>query len=214
VTVLFLVIVALIVLVAAAFAVWPVLRGIAHGKWILTTAIAVLVIGIGTGAYLTLGRPALAVRALEGTDTRDTAGLIALLVKRVHQAPGDVRAWTYLGRAYLTLGDNNDAARAFLRAIQIDKNNAALYSAYGEALVDASQGAVPPEAEAAFKKALTLSPKDQASRYYLGFAFAARGDKAKAIALWQSLIDEAPPDAPYRQELAARIASLSRMEKK
>lgn len=203
-------IVTVLVLGAAAFAFWPVLRGAARGRWILAAAIALFVAGAGAGTYLLLGRPALAVRSLEGTDTRDTGGLVALLVKRVHQAPGDVRAWTYLGRAYLTLGDENDAARAFQRALQIDKNNAELYSAYGEALVGASRGAVPPEAEAAFLKALTIAPKDRAARYYLGFAFAARGDKAKAIAFWQSLIDEAPPDASYKQELIARIAVLNR----
>lgn len=213
-TILFVTIVALIVLVAAGFAIWPVLRGASDGRWVLAAAILLFVVGISVGTYLTLGRPALAVRALEGTDTRDTGGLIALLVKRVHQTPADVRAWTYLGKAYLSIGDNNDAARAFLRGIQIDRNNGELYSAYGEALVDASQGSVPPEAAAAFEKALTLAPKDQAARYYLGFAFAARGDKTKAIALWQSLIDEAPANAPYRQELEARIASLSRKEKK
>ncbi len=203
-------IVTLLVLGAATFAFWPVLRGAARGRWILAAAITLFVAGAGAGTYLLLGRPALAVRALEGADTRDTGGLIALLVKRVHQAPGDVRAWTYLGRAYLTLGDENDAARAFQRALRIDKSNAELYSAYGEALVGAAQGAVPPEAEAAFMKALAIAPKDRAARYYLGFALAARGDKAKAIALWQSLIDEAPPDASYKQELIARIAVLNR----
>jgi cytochrome c-type biogenesis protein CcmH len=206
----FVVIATLVVLVAAGFAIWPVVRGAARGRWLLVAAIAVFVAGIGAGSYLTLGRPALAVRTLEGIDTRDTGGLIALLVKRVHQAPGDVRAWTYLGKAYLSVNDNNDAARAFLRAIQFDRNNAELYSAYGEALVDGSHGAVPPEAEAAFTKALVLAPKDQASRYYLGFASAARGDKARAILLWQSLVDEAPPDAAYRQELMDRIAALKR----
>jgi len=213
-TALFVFIIAVVVLVASAFAVWPVMRGAGRGRLILAAAILLFVIGVGAGTYLTLGRPALAVRSLEGTNTRDTAGLIALLAKRVHQAPGDVRAWTFLGKAYLSLGDTNNAAKAFARGIALDNSNAELYSAYGEALVAQSGGAVPPEAEAAFNKTLTLAPKDQAARYYLGFAFAARGEKAKAIALWQGLLDEAPANAPYRQELAMRIAILSRAGKK
>jgi cytochrome c-type biogenesis protein CcmH len=203
-----------IVLAAALFAIWPVLRGQGRGRAILAAALVLFVAGIGAGTYLVLGRPVLAVNTLEGTNTRDTGGLIALLVKRVHQAPGDVRAWTYLGKAYLTLGDSSEAAKAFARGLMLDTQNAELYSAYGEALVAHAQGAVPPEAEAAFAKALTLAPKDQAARYYLGFAFAMRGEKAKAIALWQSLLDEAPANAPYRRELAMRIAILSRTEKK
>ena len=207
---LFAAIVTVLVLAAVAFALWPVVRTAGRGRWLLAGAIALFVTGVGVGTYLSLGRPALAVRTLEGTDTRDTGGLIALLVKRVHQAPNDLRAWEYLGRAYLTLGDDNDATRAFLRGLQIDWNSGELYSAYGEALVGASHGAVPPEAEAAFARALMLTPKDQAARYYLGFAFAARGDKMKAVALWQSLVDEAPPNAPYRRELMDRIAALNR----
>ncbi|HTT97392.1 MAG TPA: tetratricopeptide repeat protein [Rhizomicrobium sp.] len=211
---LFVVILALIAFAAAAFAVWPVLRGMGRGRFVLAAAIMLFVVGVGAGTYLTLGRPALGVRTLEGTDTRDLGGLVTLLVKRVHQMPGDLRAWTFLGKAYVTLGDSNDAARAFARAIALDGSNAELYSAYGEALVAQSGGAVPPEAEAAFDKALTLAPKDQAARYYLGFAYVARGEKAKAIALWQSLADDAPPNAPYRRELEMRIAALSRAEKK
>lgn len=211
---LFAIVLVLIAFAGAAFAVWPVLRGAGRGRFVLAGAVLLFVAGVGAGTYLTLGRPALAVRSLEGTNTRDTAGLIALLVKRVHQAPGDVRAWTYLGKAYLTLGDTGEAARAFARAITLDSNNAELYSAYGESLVAQAGGAVPDEAQAAFEKALMLSPKDQASRYYLGFAYVARGDKVKAIALWQSLVNEAPANAPYRQELEMRIAMLSRAEKK
>ena len=210
----FVVIFGLCVLGAAAFAVWPVARVTQPGRLILAGAIALFVAGVGAGTYVMLGRPALAVRTLEGTDTRDMAGLVALLVKRVHRAPGDERAWTYLGKAYLTLGDSNDAARAFLRAIMLNKENPQLYSSYGEALVAASGGAVPPEAEAAFQRTLLLSPKDMAARYYLGFAYAARGDRAKAIAIWQSLVNDAPSNASWRKELMARIAMLSRYGEK
>jgi cytochrome c-type biogenesis protein CcmH len=83
------------------------------------------------------------------------------------------------------------------------------YSAYGEAIVRLSSGAVPPEAEAAFDQAYRIDPKDQASRYFLGFALAARGENAKAIALWQSLLKDAPANASWRRELTDRIAALS-----
>jgi cytochrome c-type biogenesis protein CcmH len=213
VSIAFAAIVALIVLAASAFAIWPVLRGAGRGRMVLAAAIAVFVIGIGAGTYLMLGRPALAVRTLEGTDTRDVNGLIALLAQRVHHQPDDVRAWKYLGQAYLSQGDPSDAAKAFARAIRLDPSNSEFYAAYGEAVVGMSSGAVPPEAEAAFGKALTLNPKDKSARYYLGFAFAARGDDTKAIALWQSLLDDAPQNAPWRGELRARIDALSHKPK-
>lgn len=203
-------ILAVLVAAAACFAAWPVYRSMqGRGRALLAAALVLIVIGIGVGDYLILGQPQLGVRALEGARTRDLNGLIALLGRRMDRNPGDGRGWSMLGKAYLSAGDGGDAAKAFERAIAIGPPSADLYSAYGEALVRGAGNAVPPEAEAAFGKALALNPHDQASRYFLGFAYAARRDNAKAIALWQSLVDEAPPGASYRQELIDRIAALT-----
>jgi len=198
---------------ALAFVVWPLWRrSEPRGRLLLVAATVVLFLGIGAGTYLAVGRPALAVRSLEGAGTRDLNGLIALLVKRVHTAPDDLRGWVFLGKAYLSAGDGEDSAKAFARAVALSEKakrpDADLYSAYGEALAHAT-GTVPPEAEAAFAKALALNPKDQAARYYLGMAFVAHGENAKAIAMWQSLVADAPPNAPWRQELVDRIARLT-----
>jgi len=83
-----------------------------------------------------------------------------------------------------------------------------LYSAYGEALTLAAGGAVPAEAERAFTQALKGDPKDFAARYYLGSAYASRRDTARALALWNSLLADAPPNAPWRAELVDRMAML------
>jgi len=203
----------LITATALTFVVWPLWRGSQlRGRLLLVAATVVLFLGIGAGTYLIVGRPALAVRSLEGADTRNLNGLIALLVKRVHAAPDDLRGWVFLGKAYLTAGDGEDSAKAFARAIALSEKakrpDPNLYSAYGEALAHAT-GAVPPEAQAAFAKTLALNPKDQAARYYLGIAFVAHGENAKAIAMWQSLVADAPPNAPWRQELVDRIAALT-----
>ena len=122
----------------------------------------------------------------------------------MHQAPGDVRAWTYLGRAYLTLGDQNDAARAFLRALQIDRNKAELYSAYGEALVGASHGAVPPEAKRV--RACAHARAEGFRRALLSrlcVCGARRQDEShRAVAELMTMRRE----RAYRQELVDRIA--------
>ena len=197
---------------AATFAVWPVLRA-GRGRGLLVGAIALFVLAIGGGTYLVLGRPELALRASRGPNTQDIQSLVAPMVEHLHKAPDDARGWTMLGRLYLTIDDPQDGAKALARAIELSRasktESAQLYSAYGEAIVRLSAGAVPTEAEVAFARALELDPKDQASRYFLGFAYAARGQNAKAIALWQSLLKDAPANASYRQELVDRIAALS-----
>lgn len=199
--------------VAAGFVVWPVLRRGGEplrGRAVLATAATLLVLGIGGGVYLMLGSPGLALRTLTGAGMTDLRGLVAELVSRVRSDPRDLTAWTLLGRGYLTLGDPGDAAAAFRRAIPLtpSADRAAVYTDYGVALTMANSGTVPPEAEAAFQSALKAEPKNEAARFYLGFAYAGRRETEKALTIWQGLLDDAPANAPWRGMLVDRIAAL------
>jgi len=203
------VVVALAAIGFATFALW---RNKVKGWPLLAGAIALFLLGIGGGTYWMVGRPSLAARAAQGLATRDINGLIPYLITRVRKEPGDIQAWVYLGRAYMTAGDAVDAAKAYGRAVTVARltrsESAELDSAYGEAEVAAS-GAVNPEAEAAFTAALALNPKDAAARFFLAQARAERGDRQRALALWQGLLAETPANAPLHQTLVDRIALLT-----
>jgi cytochrome c-type biogenesis protein CcmH len=203
-----------VALLAVGFAILPVWRAPAlKGRFLLIGAIALLLLGVGGGTYWMLGQPYLAWRAAQGVETRDINGLIALLIKRVRQAPGDLQAWVYLGRAYMGAGDPADAAKADARAVALadraGQPNAGLDSLYGEALVAAANGQVSDEAAAAFRAALKLNPKEPASRFFLGDSLAAHGDKQGALALWNGLLAEAPANSPLHQALVDRIAMVT-----
>jgi cytochrome c-type biogenesis protein CcmH len=47
------------------------------------------------------------------------------------------------------------------------------------------------------------------SRFYLGFAYAARRDNDRALAVWKSLLAEVPANVPLHGVLLDRIAQLS-----
>lgn len=196
-------------LLAAGFAVWPVLRRKGVPAKMLAAAVTLAVLGVGLGTYVMLGSPGLALRSLTGAQADDLPGLIAELSIKVRQTPDNPRGWTLLGQGYLTLGDGQDAAAAFRRAAQVApaSQRPALLSAYGEALVQASAGAVTPEAEKAFDAVLKADPKDQAARYFLGLAYASRHENGKAAALWQSLLADAKTPK-LRSELIDRLAAL------
>jgi cytochrome c-type biogenesis protein CcmH len=199
---------------AIAFAAGPVARAKeSKGRWLLVAAIAVFTLAIGGGTYWMIGRPALALRDTLPPQDRDLKGLVPLLVARVRQSPQDITGWTYLGRAYMTLRDPDQAAKAFARAVALTRaqhrNDPELFSAYGEALVQQQGGAVSDQAVAAFNAALASDPKDMAARFYLGIARASRGDKAGAMALWQSLAADVPATSPLHQMLVDRIAMLA-----
>jgi cytochrome c-type biogenesis protein CcmH len=205
---------AVIAAAACAFVAWPIAaHRSGRGRFVLGAAAVLFVLGLGGGLYLMLGQPFLAVRTLDGSQAQDLNALIGRLGTAVREHPVDPRGWALLGQAYLTAHDPQDAAKAFARAIAAADAQghrlAFLYSAYGESLTQASAGAVMPDAEAAFTAALALEPKDQASRYFLGLAAAARGNSVLALSYWNSLLADTAANAPLHAELIDRIAGLT-----
>jgi cytochrome c-type biogenesis protein CcmH len=201
---------------AAAFVTLPIFREKRQSfsmRVVLAGAVASAVLGIGAGFYLVVGQPAFALRWVESPEQQNIGGLIALLVRRVHEQPNDLTSWIWLGRAYETANDAGDAAKALARAVAIAQAHRALspalLTAYGEALVRSANGEVTPEAESAFKSVLAADPKDAAARYFLGFAHAARGENKEAIALWQSLLADMPKNTALAHDLSDRVAALT-----
>jgi len=199
---------------AAGFVLWPVLRAPSRSRLarvLLGAAGLAFLVGVGGGVYLMLGAPQLALRAVSPPEAGGLTGLVARLAWRMREKQADATGWVLLGRGYLSLNDPQDAAAAFRRAIEIapPQQRPELFSSYGEALALAASGAVTPESEAAFHAALAGNPKDFAARYYLGEAYAARGDGADALALWRSLLADAPPGAAWRGLVIDRIAGLT-----
>ncbi|HVV29145.1 MAG TPA: tetratricopeptide repeat protein [Rhizomicrobium sp.] len=198
-------------LLAIAFVAVPSLRDRAgKGRGLLAGAVALFVLGIGAGTYFMVGQPRLAERAAEGLNTRDVKGLAPFLIERVRKYPNDVKAWRFLAQTYMAANDPADAAKALAKVIALTgKGDAATDAAYGEALVLANSGTVPQEAEDAFAAALAIEPRNAPARFYLGLARAQHGDRPRAIALWQSLLNDTPPTSPLHQMLVDRLAVLT-----
>ena len=206
---------ALVALAAAAFAAWPAWRAAeSKGARLLTmAAVALFVLGIGAGIYLIVGQPRLALREAQDIDkTRDPNSLAPMLIKRVRANPDDEQAWVYLARIYVTAGDAGQAAGAFGRAVLAARKHGRetpdLDNAYGELMVQAAGGQVPPGAVGAFNAALAADPKNAPARYYLGMAAMQKDDRAGAQRYWMSLLDDVPANAPLHSELVDRLASI------
>jgi cytochrome c-type biogenesis protein CcmH len=202
------IVIALLAVGFAALPLWRVAKGKARA--LLLAAVALFVLGVGGGVYWMVGHPHLAQREAEGMQTREVNGLIPLLIKRVRQYPNDDKAWRYLASAYMSANDPGDASRALGKVIAlVGKDDPVLDSAYGESLLLAAQGVVPPEAEASFTAALAVDPHNAPSRFYMGLARAQHHDNAVALRYWQSLLADIPPAAPLHQVLVNKMALLS-----
>ncbi len=173
-----------------------------------------------TALYLEHGSPhmpgyPLASRGGEGTKSAtgnvDMAKILKMvdkLAQRMDAEPNNLKGWTMLGRSYALLQRHDDAAKAFAHAAALDPKDSALPAGEGEAMVFASGGIVTPKARDAFEAALAIDPKEPRSRYYLGLASAQAGQPQAALAAWEALAAEAPPDTPWLPDLHRQIEKL------
>lgn len=165
-------------------------------------------VGIGAlGVYLANGSPELAKPgAVQSARAPDFASLVEELKRKVAERPTDPEGQRFLGRGLSELGQYDEAAEAYKRAIALGQDSAEIHADYGEALALAAQR-VTPAAKDAFEKALARDKTEPRARYYLALAKGEAGDLAGALADWQTLFDESPEGAPWRPVLARHIAA-------
>ncbi|HTI31433.1 MAG TPA: tetratricopeptide repeat protein [Sphingomonas sp.] len=145
----------------------------------------------------------------------DAAQLIAGLEAKLRTHPEDAEGWRNLGWAFFQTERFAEAASAYQKAAALAPNDAATWSALGEALTLAGPGTVPADAQAAFRRALGIAPKDPRARYFLAVADDLAGKHAQAIdGLFAVLADSSPSDSWYGsvREGIQRIADKNRID--
>jgi cytochrome c-type biogenesis protein CcmH len=112
--------------------------------------------------------------------------------------------WRVVGWAYAQAGNAGEAAAAYRKAAALEPGNAENWSSLGEALQVPSPTLVP-EAQAAFRRALELDPRDPRARYFLGVQKDLAGDYKGAVDSWLALLRDTPPGAPWAADLRRTI---------
>ncbi|MBI1403390.1 MAG: tetratricopeptide repeat protein [Porphyrobacter sp.] len=185
--------------------------GTQKAGWILLATALVLAAGsigfnIYEGSHGTVAAPAAGEG--EGEPT------IEQLRAAAEASSGDAARWSDLGFAQFQRGEYAEAAKAYQRAVALAPDEAVLHSALGEALVMASaRDPLPPEALAAFEKAVALDPKDPRARYFLGVKKDIDKDHEGAIAAWLDLLADTPPGAPWEADLVRTIEQVGQINK-
>jgi cytochrome c-type biogenesis protein CcmH len=135
--------------------------------------------------------------------------LAAVLRQVVAKRPQDVQGLTYLGKAEMSAGDPAAAARTFGRARRLEPKNLEVVALEAQALLTESEDKVTPEADAALKRVLALSPQDPMARYYLAKAQMDAGRTEEGLKGWRALADELPPGDERRLQLEQQIAEAT-----
>lgn len=153
------------------------------------------------GLYLLVGSPDLPGRPLEArladADETDIEAMVAKVERHLAANPADAEGWRVIAPVYARLGRFGDAARAFAEVARIEGPSAQLFEDRGEMLVAAGGGFVSPEAEEAFGAALAADPSRPKARFYRALALAQSRRFEEAVAEYDSLIADSPPDAPW-----------------
>lgn len=181
-------------------------------KWILAVAAAVALAAVGVAVWK---RTATTPSAAEGLPAPqgDVSSMIASLEAKLKDNPNDAEGWRMLGWAFFETGKFPESATAYARATQIDPKKADYWSSLGEARVLAGAGDVPPDAKAAFEKAIALDPKDPRSRYFLAVAQDIAGDHKGAIDAWIALLQDTPAGAPWEADVRRLVQEVGAKEK-
>jgi len=119
---------------------------------------------------------------------------------------------------YLVLSDGfarrgkfGDAAGLLRGGLNENPDHLEGWLALGMALTGHADGNVTPAAFYAYGKARDLDPANPGADFFLGFSFLQTGQIRAARDTWAGLLERSPADAPWREEIEARVARLDEM---
>jgi cytochrome c-type biogenesis protein CcmH len=176
----------------------------------LLAALLPLIAAGAAGLYLVRGTPGMPSAPYDmraeamARDDQILATLrerLAALDPRSEQAR---QGWVLLGNAERSRGRADAAIAAWTRAIEA-RFDVGLAGDIAE--MELSRGA-PDQATRWITRGLATEPDDPRLRFLAGVVEAESGRPANARALWQALLNESPPDAPWRGLLERRLTGL------
>jgi cytochrome c-type biogenesis protein CcmH len=154
---------------------------------------------------------AAAARPAPAAPDADFAQLMDQLRAAVAERPDDQRGLELLATNEARLGNLPEARIAQEQLIRLkgDTATAGDHAALAELMIMAAGGLVSAEAEAELAQALTLDATNGTARYYYGLMAAQVGRFDRTFGLWEPLLRDSPPDAPWIAPIRAQIADVA-----
>lgn len=203
-------------------------------NWLLAIILALAALGIGILAFrvpkaawtsmataLTLGLAGYALQAQPGlpgapavpaSDAPEAeADLIAmrrLLSGSTNRQPGNNMI---LADAMARQGQYANAATILGGATEEQPDNAEVWLALGNALVEQAEGRLTQPALFAYRRADRADPDGLGVGFFVGLGHIRQGRFAEAAQLWRDTLDEAAPDAPGRDAMAMQADRLEQL---
>lgn len=174
-------------------------------KTLAAIALAVPVAAIAL--YLLLGNPA-GLNPPEPQhrfSAQEIENMVAGLAAKLEKEPGNLQGWTMLARSYRAMGRLPEAEKAFERAEKFIANDAQLLADYADVAAANAHGDFKGKPTRLIEQALKVDPDNLQALWLAGSAAFAREDFAPAVAHWERLVAQLPPDSEDAQMLRANI---------
>ncbi|BES85238.1 hypothetical protein PEC302107_19960 [Pectobacterium araliae] len=168
----------------------------------IAVVVAVIVIFLSSAALYALSprgelvqaeRQRLADPLHDFSDAQQQEKQLTTLQDNIRKTPGNSVLWAELGEYYLYRNAYDNALRAYRQAIALKGDSAELYSALATVLYYQSGQAVTPPMQEMVDKALALDANEVTALMLLASDAFLKADYARAITIWQRLLDTYSP---------------------
>jgi cytochrome c-type biogenesis protein CcmH len=132
--------------------------------------------------------------------------MVATLAERMKTNPADIQGWVMLGRSYAAMGRFGEAAGAYAKAAEQRPEEAQILADYADALGMANNRRLDGQPEALIDRALKADPKNVKALTLAGTLAYQKGDFAKSVALWESILLLVPKDGPFAEQVRTIIS--------
>ncbi len=167
----------------------------------------VLVAGAGYWYTGAAGRDDAAVGddAGQAGSSAQIVAMVDKLAERLKQNPEDGEGWAMLARSYSVMDRNEDALKAYTRALALRKDDASLLVDYADALAVKNQHTLTGEPMALIQRALKLDPNSLKGLALAGTDAFVRKDYALAVRYWAQVERIGPPENALVQRVVASL---------
>ena len=196
-----------LILICAVALVW--LGKLSRSTYEITAAALLL----GVAGYAWQGHPGMAgvsVVPKEDANSFDDTTIDAR--NEMGERFGTAREWLVFSDSLNRQGKHGAAANYLRNGVKEHPDDPDLWVGLGNALVVHAGGVITPAAQFAFQKAADLSPEHPGPPFFLGLAYAQSGKIDQARAIWTELLARSSEDAPWREDLESRLATMEQIQ--
>lgn len=176
-------------------------------KTLLSIVVALPVAAVGL--YVLLGNPAglNPPEPQQRFTAQEIDNMVAGLAAKLENEPDNLKGWAMLARSYRAMGRLPEAEKAFDRAEKFIENDAQLLADYADVVTTNAGGNFAGKPMRLIERALKLDPDHPQALWLAGSAAFTRQDFSGAVAYWERLAAQLPPESEDAGTLRDNIAA-------